>query len=149
MVLLHCRARLPLSSGLLSCPVFLQQNVGRRWEKVNRHPIILSVQTLEGTTAQFQIIVNVVVHIGWYWAPVSTVCILLSVSLRPLSTPERSILKMWHGVHEDEETLDENALELLIITVLINPRIFIYYGEQDSFTWGPSCKLTPSRLLKI
>lgn len=114
------------SAALLSSPVFLQQKVGRRWEKVNRHSIILSLQTLEGMAAQLQIIVNVVVNIGLFWAPVSTVCILLGVFLRPLSTSEGSILKMWRGSlrigHEDEDTLDKNALELLIITVIINPR---------------------------
>lgn len=131
MVLLHCRARLPLSSTLLSSPVFLQQKVRRRWEKVNRHRIILSLQTLKGTTAQFQDNVNVVVNIGLFWAPASTVCLLLSVSLRPLSTSEDSILKMWRGFvrmgHVDEDTLDENALELLIITVII------IFGSSSGF----------------
>lgn len=126
------------SSALLSSQVFLQRNVGRRWEKVNRHLIILSLRTLEGATAEFQVILNVVVNIGLFWATVSTVCILLSVSLRPLSTSECSLLKMWRGSlcigHADEDSLDENALERQKITVIINLRIFIYnYSEQDSF----------------
>lgn len=165
MFLLHCRARLPLSSAPLASPVFLHWKVGRRSEQINRHPIILSLQTLKDSTREVLLHKHTPPMIKEHsskgnsrsrWIILITcfyLCVLLGVCVHPS-------VDLWRFHPEDGAWLCKcrtrmpvHVVNKVVNVIIIIQTLFYNYFEQDLFMWGRQlrhgCKLTPGRPFKM